>query len=280
MKFAYFLHFCYHLNKGVSVPIYVIVKGFAAMKRLSRHTVDFIISAGAACRSAYYTQRLGMRKFSSPCDWMMHYTLSDYLHVFKTGGEEMFRRTHFDPTKGGAVDEQNGMIALHDFDANLPLEHQLPDFYEKMRRRALNTITRINKSRSVGIVMYRADPFQTIVQFAESLCNLFPHTTFHLLNLKDTPDATTVEVSNTIKTKRYTLQEVCFNDEHINGREKQQNPNFWMGNTQIWSKTLCQAFQVNGRLYQIIRKDIKRRLKKATRRYNSLKAFFDRHLQN
>ena len=50
MKFAYFRHFCYHLNKGVSVPIYVIVKGFAAMKRLSRHTVDFVISAGAACR--------------------------------------------------------------------------------------------------------------------------------------------------------------------------------------------------------------------------------------
>ena len=251
------------------------------MKRLSRHTVDFLISAGEACRSAYHTQRLGMRKFASPCDWMMSYTLSDYLYIFKTSGEEMFRSTHFDSTKGGAVDEQNGMISRHDFDVNLPLEHQLPKFYEKMRRRTLNTITQINKSRSVGIVMYRADPFQTITQFTESLCDLFPHTTFHILNLKDTPDATTVEVSNTVKTNRYTLQELCFNDAHINGRVKQQNPLFWLGNTQVWSTTLCQAFHVKGRFYQIIRnviiRNVKRRLKKATKRYNNLKLFFNRH---
>jgi hypothetical protein len=251
------------------------------MKRLSRHTVDFVISAGAACRSAYYTKLFCMRKFSSPCDWMMNYTLFDYLHILKTGGEEMFRHTHFDPTKGGAVDEQNGMIALHDFDANLPLECQLPDFYEKVRRRTLNTVTRINKSRSVGIVMHRADSLQTIVQFIESLCDLFPHTTFHILNLRDIPDATTVTVSNTVKTKRYTFQEVCFNDEHINGRIKQQNPRFfWIGSAQIWSKTLRQAFHVKGRLYQIIRKDVKRRLKKTTQRYNKFKLFLSRLQKN
>lgn len=45
--------------------------------------VDFVFSAGAACRTATMLRRVNMRTFSSPLDWMFRYDLSlysDLLH--------------------------------------------------------------------------------------------------------------------------------------------------------------------------------------------------------
>lgn len=237
------------------------------IKRLSRQTVDFVISAGAECRAAYYTKRLNMRKFSSPCDWMKNYTLNDYLHILKTGGEEMFKCAHFDHSKNGAVDEQNGMISLHDFTANIPLDHQLPAFYEKMRRRTRNTIEKINQSHAVGIVMFRTTLYQEIIHFAESLCELFPHTSFHILNMRDVPTMTSIKIGDLVKTARYTLQEAYFNDEHPDGRDWQATPQVWVGNKPIWLKLLRQKFYVKGWLFTLIRKKMRRRYEKILKRF-------------
>ena len=237
------------------------------IKRLSRQTVDFVISAGAECRAAYYTKRLNMRKFSSPCDWMKHYTLDDYLHVFETEGREMFQRAHIDTLQQGVVDEQNAMISLHDFKLNLPLEAQLPAFYKKMQRRAHNTIIRIHHSQSVGVVMHRTVPYPEIVQFAESLCRLFPHTRFHLVNFRDVPGMTSFEVGEPFQGERYTLQEVSFNDEHPDGRDWQATPQVWVGNKPIWLKLLRQKFYVKGWLFTLIRKKMRRRYEKILKHF-------------
>ena len=237
------------------------------IKRLSRQTVDFVISAGAECRAAYYTKRLNMRKFSSPCDWMKNYTLNDYLHILKTGGEEMFRCAHFDHSTNGAIDKQNGMISLHDFAANIPLEYQLPAFYEKIRRRTRNTIEKLNQSHAVGVIMHRTDPYSEIVHFAESLCDLFPKTLFHIINFRDIPKMTSIEIGDLVQTEHYTLQEAYFNDEHSDGRNQQEAPQVWIGNKHVWLKLLRQKFYVKGWIFTLMRKKMRRRYEKILKRF-------------
>ncbi len=43
-----------------------------------------------------------------------------------------------------------------------------------------------------------------------------------------------------IKTKRnnITILEYFFNDEHPNGRDKNKNPDYWLGNINYWNKIL------------------------------------------
>lgn len=84
--------------------------------------VDFVISAGRSCRPAFHTKRLGLRQFSSPCDWMMNYSLSHFLDILRTSGSQMFKKTSLSSTYKGVVDDENGMVSLHDFKVNIPLE--------------------------------------------------------------------------------------------------------------------------------------------------------------
>lgn len=98
--------------------------------------VDFVISCGPACRPAYYARKLCLRKFSSPCDWMMKYSLATFVEVLRTEGKTMFRNARYDEVNKWVYDVDNGMVSMHDFDKNRPLVDQLQGFYEKMERRA------------------------------------------------------------------------------------------------------------------------------------------------
>lgn len=71
--------------------------------------VDFVISCGAACRPAHYAQKLCLRKFSSPCDWMMKYSLKDFIQILSTEGKLMFKNAKYD--------EANKWVCWNDFNA-------------------------------------------------------------------------------------------------------------------------------------------------------------------
>lgn len=94
-------------------------------------TVDFVLSAGRACRPAYHTRKLGMRMFASPCDWMMSYTLSDWIHILESEAADMMQHAHIAPQKKWVIDENNGMVCMHHFNCSEPLNKQLPSFSKK-----------------------------------------------------------------------------------------------------------------------------------------------------
>ena len=227
------------------------------MREQLYHRVQFVISAGTACRSAFHIQRLYMRKFSSPCDWMMRYSLTDFLEVLASRGEQMFQLASIDPVIRGVVDRQNGMLSLNDFDCDSALEPQLPAFYEKMKRRAQNTIRQIEKSHCVGIVMHRDVSRNELINFANALTTHFPSCKFHIVNIKDTPTLSTHQITLSIKTEHYSVREICFNDEHPNGRLKEDNPSFWIGDENSWTKILKTEFHVKGRHYYMMKSLLK-----------------------
>ena len=220
----------------------------------SGNKVDFVISAGAACRPAYYTRLLGMRKFSSPCDWMMSYSLADFLDVLRSEARNMFKNAYIDHKCRWVVDKDNGMISMHDFSCDHALDEQLPAFYEMVQRRARKTLSEIQKSKRVGIVMNRNISSGDLVEFAEKLSAIFPHCHFCIVNMKDSPNESSVVMNQPKRSNYFSVYEVTFNDGHPNGRDKATNPSFWLGNTDVWMNALPQIFSVKDSYYRKVKR--------------------------
>ena len=239
---------------------------------LLRMKVDFVLSCGCACRPAYHTKKYFLRKFSSPCDWMMNYSLVHFIDVLKNEGKNMFRIPRLDEENKWVVDEENGMISMHDFKTNVPLDIQLPDFYAKMERRAKNTINKIKQSRCVGIVMNRHIGKSELLEFAHSLEMLFPECVFYIINIKDIPDYENSETTYVIKTDKYIVKEICFDDSHYAGRDKSKNSSFWIGNEALWGRVLVDNFYVKGCRYKYYKQRI---IQKIRGLYNRILKLFD-----
>lgn len=79
--------------------------------------VDFVFSAGAACRTATMLRRVNMRTFSSPLDWMFRYDLSLYSDLLHKREFDLFREyeeNEESPSEHRNVrDLRTGMISLH-----------------------------------------------------------------------------------------------------------------------------------------------------------------------
>lgn len=216
------------------------------MKKLERYNVDFVISCGAACRPAHYTQELGLRKFSSPCDWMYNYSLDDFIEVMQTEGTLMFQECAATGQPNSIEDTRTGMISMHDFKTAFPLEEQLPGFYEKMNRRAKNTNAQLQACFHAGLIMNRQVTREELMAFCETVCKMYPGCSFNVLNIWDNPDASSAKIDFQETKEKYTLTQISFNDAHKNGRMPSENPHFWYGNEVMWKKVLLAAFAVKG----------------------------------
>lgn len=177
----------------------------------------------------------------------------------------MFQNAKYDENNKWVCDAENGMISMHDFHCDKPLEAQLPAFYEKMVRRARNTIKRISQSRRVGIIMNRKAEKGEIIDFATSMQLLFPDSYFYIVNVSDKPEQEAPKTEYVIEAEKYTITEISFNDAHENGREKENNPSFWLGNVRVWDKLMVDQFHVKGRRRQYIKKILKQRLKQGAK---------------
>lgn len=211
-----------------------------------KRKVDFVISCGAACRPAHYTQSLKLRKFSSPCDWMYNYSLVNFIEVLQTDAQHMFLTPCVNKEKKHVRDTRNGMISMHDFNLDAPLENQLPDFYHKMHKRAVNTNFQISNSKEVGILMNRQIHQNELFDFCKVLSSMYPNCSFHILNIFDIPEQKTIAIDFLRKYQKSTILQISFNDGHKNGREAEINPEFWLGNEPIWNSILPKIFQVKG----------------------------------
>lgn len=91
---------------------------------------------------------------------------------------------------------------------------------------------------------------EELVDFAESMISMFPRCFFNIINVRDNPCEKSPKASLVRgRRRKYTITEVCFNDEHPKGRDKSTNPSFWLGNTEIWNSLLLQYFQLRRQRY-------------------------------
>ncbi|TKX29281.1 hypothetical protein CQA38_04160 [Campylobacter sp. MIT 12-5580] len=129
---------------------------------------DLVLSCGNACRVAHYLHKYKLRKFSSPIDWMMSYSLEavnnmfeeDFAYFFKDY-EQMYEHNNMRVVK----DKRNNMVAMHDFVMQKSIEEQYPHFIEQKTKRFKRLKKELLKARSVIFLCNRSENLQNFKDF-------------------------------------------------------------------------------------------------------------------
>lgn len=198
---------------------------------------DLALSVGGACKCAHYLQNFSLRKFSSPIDWMMNYTLKDITEMFENNFSTFFTEITEEPRNnvgGGGKhhlvkDKHNGMTSIHDFPINQSLLEYQPIFLAKMTKRFETLKKSIKSSKNILFLSARTESLEACQSFLESMYQ-YHHANYTLLNIRHTPQSTQTQRKVISFSKELTLVEYLFNDSLEEGGQW-----WWLGNTQEWN---------------------------------------------
>ena len=203
--------------------------------------VDVIVGFGAACRVAAALQRNNLRVFANPFDWQMNYSLDTVIELLKNQGKTFYHACcgdkRFDSGSNTGIIAKNGMISMHDFPKNLPIEKAPAFFKKKYKHRFKNLNNQLNRAKKILILTNRNIDINDMENFIQAFSKLYQNKKIYYINIYDTQSKDEEYYEISIK-ENLTLLKYCFNDEHSNGRSKENNPDFWLGNVEYWDKIL------------------------------------------
>lgn len=195
---------------------------------------DLVLSLGPACRPAHYLRELGLRKFSSPFDWMMCYDLKTIINFFENGFDPFFKNWEIESTGKGKCwyvrDKDTGMLSMHHFDRAYPADYTYPSFINKMRKRFKNTIHHIETSGTICFVTNREHEKDALNNFLFHMDRIFPGHKFITINIITNKNEyfEKIKISNNIE-----IYNIYFTDINKDGPDSQTS---WLGNVEKWHK--------------------------------------------
>ena len=195
---------------------------------------DLVLSLGPACRPAHYLRELGLRKFSSPFDWMMCYELKTIINFFENGFDPFFKNWEIEYTGKGKCwyvrDKDTGMLSMHHFNRAYPADYTYPSFINKMRKRFKNTIHHIETSGTICFVTNREHEKDALNNFLFHMDRIFPGHKFITINIITNKNEyfEKIKISNNIE-----IYNIYFTDINKDGPDSRTS---WLGNVEKWHK--------------------------------------------
>lgn len=122
---------------------------------------DCIFSFGHACNTATMLNRIGLRKFSAPLDWVYGCDFQERFAMFLEGFPHFFDKKDLkfletykigDRTTAVYKNTRTGIVFNHDFAAEVGFDSEYLTVAEKYARRISRLIGKINKCRRTLIV--------------------------------------------------------------------------------------------------------------------------------
>lgn len=207
------------------------------MNNFKRKTYDVIFSLGEACFVATILKNCGLRKFSSPFDWMFGATFAERFRIFlddfahftdKEDFQAAGQRTDPHP-QDIYYNKRTGITFNHDFPMNGSLDNDYPAVAEKYARRINRLIKEIKQARKVLIVYMDIPETQRgakdnaeIAEMVELAGKKYPDTRIDILYIRHNENMKDKEFSISQYNDNIILAE-CFN------REKESDVN-WTDN--------------------------------------------------
>ena len=119
--------------------------------------VDCMIPIGEACRPCQHLRKNNLRISAFPLDWMMSYSLETAIHFFETKFADFFENIEEIPNKycgdhKFVKDTKNGVISIHHFKKDEPLESEHKKFRTIMLGRAEKLHNILENSHSIGLI--------------------------------------------------------------------------------------------------------------------------------
>ncbi|SHN59606.1 DUF1796 family putative cysteine peptidase [Desulfovibrio litoralis] len=216
--------------------------------------VDFVVSVGSACRTAFYLREAGLRQCTNPLDWMYRYSLNSVLDLFKTEFNSFFVDVEdITPPKESQDrhirDKTTGMISLHDFSQANSINDELESFHKNMERRFRRMQKCILLSDKVLFVCNRQDSEESLLSFITSVYEMYKVPCV-LLNIRHSTELSGYFVKNI--NNDITFIEYTFNDIHADGSDPIINKCFWHGNKSLWIP-IMNTITISNKLNSFIR---------------------------
>ena len=209
--------------------------------KINKINVDMTLSVGGDCRPAESMRRNKVRFFSSPFDWMMRYPVSCIYEALKNKGNDFFAdyEEHEEECKSRRfrfmVSRASGMVGMHHFRKNIPLQDAYFVFRYTMDRRFGELDKLLTDAKSICFVSSRKISLDDIKEFLQNFKTLYSFDKVYFINIHSVPDREEI-----IETAfdNVTVYECFFNDIHPDGADPKINPKFWKGNMEYWDNIL------------------------------------------
>lgn len=219
---------------------------------------DFILPLGPACRPAWHLKLNNLRYVSSPFDWMMSYKLETFIKFVKQKNLKGFFETNEylnrDLGKTRVVrDTVNGIVSMHSFPVSMEIQDFYPSFIQIMSKRFDRLLKIFEQSKTIVFLSNRNE-YCEIKNFLCSFNELYPVKDLVYINVEHSPEEKEYRESEEKVSDNILIKHVYFNDVHIN-RDTKDNPRFWLGNEEGWTK-LCSTLNLeNPQTIQALNED-------------------------
>jgi len=207
--------------------------------------VDFIISLGNSCQTAYYLRKHNLSYVSNPLDWMRDYSLDSAIHWFKNSYYdfflEIFENEELDGVDGNrnVVDKNTGTLSVHYF----PVEKTLVQGHKEFRKLMLKRTKRMEKiiknTEKILFISHRNNEKKDFCRFLHEFKDLYDKKLIYL-NIyddrtlsEDICNKYTKTITNDLKFIQYTFKNV-----NKDGDIFEENNNSWKGNEEKWDKIM------------------------------------------
>ncbi len=202
--------------------------------------MDFVLSAGPACRPAQQIKMAGLRFTAAPMDWMQLYPLDTVTHIFATGFADFFAEIEEEPTTGKKKrrvwDTGNTICSIHHFPADRSLEAAQKDVRKTMTKRYKRIHGFMKSAERICFVCNREDSPEQLLDFLAAFGALYPKAHMVMVNMRHT-DTDGIALTKH-EAPGCTLYEAAFRDVHPDGTDLAVNPNTWHGSTPCWQEVL------------------------------------------
>jgi hypothetical protein len=203
---------------------------------------DIILSVGAACKTAHYLKRHGLRFCANPLDWMMSYSLDTVIHLYKTGFNDFFMDFVDDKQKSlehnchWYTDSRNNIISMHYDD----IEKDNETFRAKMKNRFEKINQSLLNANSICFISCRNEDINIFKEFLKEIGKMYfgKITYINIKNNKEVVISPPIKYYKEKVSERLELIEYEFNDIHPKGDDLKINGDAWKGNYIVWDNIM------------------------------------------
>lgn len=203
--------------------------------------VDCMIPVGEACRPCQHLRKNNLRISAFPLDWMMSYSLQTAIHFFETKFADFFENIEEIPDRYCGnhkfiKDVKNGVISIHHFRKDEPLESEHKKFRKMMLGRAEKLHNILKNSHSIGLICNRKDASdKELIDFIEKFSKIYPNKKITLINVvnEDIPD-----FKNNVLFENENLKIIQFIFKDVPPVKDEKKFPQWEGNPECWKKIM------------------------------------------
>lgn len=214
---------------------------------------DCFISLGKNCRPARWLEVHGLRYCSLPFDWLMHYSLQIVLNCIKNKSfpfQKCVENSSKNDENKYIYDVKNKIVSVHDFPLDKTIKEYMPVFKKTFKRQSIRLRRILSTYNNICFVCSRDDDISMFLAFTTEIVHMYPRMEITVVNIRNSPDE---HVYVYHPNDFIMIYDIHANDIHEKGNKKENNPDYWLGNVNLWNK-ICSHFSLSEKVIKELAK--------------------------